>query len=91
MVLAQKALPGETPKKTENSRFGRYRILSYIIVYVNFFFKFATLITGEPNKIESFATTGFEDNDPNCAVGYVKNSEKSHVTTWSRDQNLKVK
>ena len=48
--------------------------ISYI--YVNFFFKFATLITGEPNKIESFATTGFEDNDPNCAVGYVKNSEK---------------
>ena len=30
MVLAQKALPGETPKKTENSRFGRYRILSFI-------------------------------------------------------------
>ena len=52
-----------------------YRI-SYYIVYVNFFFKFATLITGEPNKIESFATTGFEDNDPNCAVGYVKKSEK---------------
>ena len=43
---------------------------------VNFFFKFATLITGEPNKIESFATTGFEDNDPNCAVGYAKNPKK---------------
>ena len=27
------------------------------------------IISEEPNKIQSCATPGFEDNDPNCAVG----------------------
>ena len=64
--------------RRDTQKNGKFPIwaISYIYIYVNFFFKFATLITGEPNKIESFATTGFEDNDPNCAVGYVKNPKK---------------
>ena len=60
----------------KNGKFPIWAISYILYICKTFFLKFATLITGEPNKIQSFATTGFEDNDPNCAVGYAKNPKK---------------
>ena len=71
VVPAQTALPGETSKKPENSGFGRYISSSNIVICKGYTLlsNFAKLISEEPNKIQSSATPGFEDNDPNCAVG----------------------
>ena len=63
--------------RRDTQKNGKFPIWAISYIYVNTFLSnFATLISEEPIKIQSCATTGFEDNDPNCAVGYVKNSEK---------------
>ena len=53
--------------------------------------KFKSQITIEPKQIEHILAPHMKG----WLIGYLlddtKNSGKSHVTTWSRDQNLKVK